>query len=128
MALSKEEADYKEKVRAQNDNVRRNILSSLPMRVQANAQCEVYLTTALAEMCRRKANMGDLLKLVKDFDDFNEGNDPWSEHDFGTFEFAGTQVLFKFDYYDLNLEGHSPDASDPAVTKRVLTIMLSADY
>ena len=75
--LSKEEADYKQKVRAQNDNVRRNILSSLPMRVQANAQCEVYLTTALAEMCRRNKNMGDLLRLVKDFDDFDQGNDPF---------------------------------------------------
>lgn len=37
-------------------------------------------------------------------------------------------MIFKIDYYNLNLSGHSPDAADPAVTRRVLTIMLAAEY
>jgi hypothetical protein len=44
------------------------------------------------------------------------------------FEFEGTSILFKIDYYDVNLEFGSPDAADPAVTKRVITLMLAEEY
>jgi len=65
---------------------------------------------------------------VQSFDRFTPDNDPYGEHDFGLIEVAGEQVMFKIDYYDCALAGHSPDASDPAVTKRVLTIMLASEY
>jgi Protein of unknown function (DUF3768) len=32
-------------------------------------------------------------------------------------------IFFKIDYFDRNLTYHSPDPSDPAVTRRVITIM-----
>jgi hypothetical protein len=31
-------------------------------------------------------------------------------------------------YYDQNLAMHSPDPADPAVTQRVITIMLADEY
>jgi hypothetical protein len=40
----------------------------------------------------------------------------------------GERIFFKVDYYDAELEKHSPDASDPGVTRRVLTIALTEEY
>jgi hypothetical protein len=37
-------------------------------------------------------------------------------------------VLFKIDAYDRAQRGRSPDPADPAVTHRVLTIMLADEY
>ena len=69
-----------------------------------------------------------ILNLVMRFDDFSEQNDPFGEHDFGAVEYEGNTVFWKIDYYDLDLMNHSPDPSDPHVTRRVLTIMLGEEY
>ncbi len=69
-----------------------------------------------------------LLKMVRDFDDFNEGNDPDGEHNFGSITYQEERYFWKIDYYDLDLEYGSEDPSDPAVTRRILTLMHSSEY
>jgi Protein of unknown function (DUF3768) len=56
------------------------------------------------------------------------GDDPYGERDIGWFDFFGARVMFKIDYYDLDLEYGSEDPSNPEITRRVLTIMLAEDY
>lgn len=68
------------------------------------------------------------MTAVQTFSDFNAHSDPHGEHDFGAFEIEGEKLFFKLDYYDLAMTAHSPDATGPAVTKRVLTIMLASEY
>ncbi|AGK57064.1 hypothetical protein HYPDE_26918 [Hyphomicrobium denitrificans 1NES1] len=68
------------------------------------------------------------LEEVRAFSEFTESNDPWGEHDFGVFALDGVTLNWKVDCYDEERETASPDASDPAQTRRVLTVMLAEEY
>ena len=70
--------------------------------------------------------VNDIFVRVRDFKDFTEDNDPYGEHDFGSFEILGNRIFWKIDYYNEELSGWcdplSPDCH------RVLTIMLAEEY
>lgn len=71
-----------------------------------------------------------ILQRVCGFDDFNEGNDPNGEHDFGAIDLDGVRYFFKIDYYAGNddMDHGSEDPADPSKTTRVLTIMRADEY
>ncbi len=69
-----------------------------------------------------------ILAKIAEFDDFSEANDPHGEHDFGAFSHAGAKIFWKIDYFDRDLKYHSPDAANPDVTQRVLSVMLASEY
>ena len=69
-----------------------------------------------------------LLQKMRSFDAFGEDNDPHHEHDFGSIDEGGVRCFFKIDHYDRKTEFGSPDPADPAVTTRVMTIMLADKY
>jgi hypothetical protein len=69
-----------------------------------------------------------VLAPVAGFDAFTGDNDPYNEHDCAILTVDGHRVKFKIDYYDRYLAYHSPDPSDPAVTERVMTVMLASEY
>ena len=72
--------------------------------------------------------VGKALRAIKEFDDFDEENDPWQTHEFGSVEVDETSIWFKIDAYDSKLEYGSPNPADPEVTKRVMTILLPSEY
>ena len=86
--------------------------------------CRVVIAKGIAAM----DDLDGLYAKVQAFTAFADGSDPFGEHDFGSVEHEGETVFWKFDYYDVYLLMHSPDPSDPAVTCRVLTIMLAEEY
>ena len=83
-------------------------------------------------------------EFIETYDAFTEDNDPHGERDFGSIyqlrdgswtterprsqEDERERVFWKLDYYDRNMEFASEDAANPAITQRVLTIMLSHEY
>ena len=69
-----------------------------------------------------------IVQAIAVFDDFCHANDPYEQHDFGSFEVEGETIFFKIDYFDRTLTHHSPDPANPAVTKRIITIMLANEY
>ena len=69
-----------------------------------------------------------IVKTISVYDDFCHANDPYQEHDFGSFEAEGEKIFFKIDYFDSSMTYHSPDPADPSVTERVITIMLANEY
>ena len=98
-----------------------------------NDQLRQHLTGETAVITPGVAALGAeaverIVKTIAVFDDFCHANDPYEEHDFGSFEADGHMVYFKIDYLDRDLSMHSPDAADPSVTRRVITIMLAEEY
>lgn len=67
-----------------------------------------------------------LSRAVEGFNSFNEDNDPYGEHDFGSLRFEGQKVFWKIDYYDQELK-YWCDPLDKAC-RRVLTVMLAEEY
>ena len=78
---------------------------------------------ALSEIDQRH-----VLEKIRTFSTFTEDNDPHGEHDFGSITHNNVKIFWKIDYYDLQMEFLSPDPTDPAKTKRVLTVMLAEEY
>ena len=63
-----------------------------------------------------------VLLAVRDYDNFDDGNDPYGEHDFGVIELADQpKIYWKIDYHDANFE-YGGDVN------RLLTILLASEY
>ena len=86
----------------------------------------VVITAGIAAL--DEATRQRIVAAVQTFDAFDEDNDPWQEHDFGTVEIDGLRVFFKIAYYDPTRAMHSEDPANPAKTERVMTIMLADEY
>lgn len=84
---------------------------------------------------RGVAGKGELFMMraaraVHEHDAFSPDNDPYGEHDFGSFELQGEKLFWKIDCYakDDFTRGSEDDPADPAQTTRVMTIMLASEY
>ena len=98
------------KIAAINDEHRRNMEG-----------CTV--TRVVAAMGK---DVNEVFVKVRDFTEFNEDNDPYGEHDFGSFKIHGHKIFWKIDYYDQQLK-YGVDPLDPDC-RRVITIMLAEEY
>lgn len=84
------------------------------------------LTIGVASLGAERVS--NIVNAIAAFDDFCHANDPHEEHDFGALDVDGENIFFKVDYFDLSGEFASPDPANPAVTRRVITLMLASEY
>ena len=103
------------RIRALNDQLRQNFAEGIAV-----------MTPGVAALGAEAVER--IVKTIAVFDDFCHANDPHEEHDFWSFEADGQTIYFKIDYFDRELSMHSPDPADPAITQRVITIMLAEEY
>jgi len=103
------------KVAALNDEFRRTMLGGRVVMAQG------VHTLALDKQVR-------VMEAVRTFNSFNVANDPWSEHDFGSFVLDGEKYWWKIDCYAPDMLHSSEDPTDPAKTIRVLTVGAPSDY
>ena len=104
--------------------------------------CTAFVTVGFRSL--PEADQSQVRELIETYDAFDENNDPHGERDFGTIYQLGDgrwtterprlredereRVFWKFDYYDRDLQFGSEDAANPAITRRVLTIMLADEF
>ena len=60
--------------------------------------------------------------------DFDEGDDPYGERDFGAFELWGERLFWKIDYFHPERDEHSPVKWRAELTRRAVTVMLASEY
>lgn len=102
-------------IKTLNDNLRNNLIGG-----------KVMLTQGIC--FKPTIEKAEILDKVRHFDNFTPDNDPYGEHDFGSFDYKGEKIFWKIDYYDKNYQFLSEDPSNPDVTNRVLTVMLAEEY
>ena len=99
----------------QNDNFRKHL-----------SQGTLVLTQGIRS--NTPEDLKEIITKVRTFDNFDENNDPYNEHDFGAFDYKGKRIFWKIDYYDREFLYLSPDVSNPRLTNKVLTIMYAEEY
>ena len=104
-----------QKIAAQNDEFRKTGKGG-----------RVMLTSGINALGHSAAN--SIIHLVRTFNDFSENNDPYAEHDFGSFMVGGLKVFWKIECYDRYFQYASPDPTNPEVTMRIMTIMRADEY
>jgi hypothetical protein len=87
-----------DRLRALNDELRHNLPNG-----------HAVMTTGIAALGPEA--VARIIKTIAVYDDFCHANDPYEEHDFGSFEADGHLIFFK-----------------TSVTERVITIMLAEEY
>lgn len=121
--------DSKEKIRFYNDRCRRSLIVPGSAQKLRDEGCNLrVVATQGFKAFVEENNETEIIMAIALFDDFNESNDPYGEHDFVSLEYQGQKLFAKIDYYDQSLEHGSPDLANLALTCRVLTLMLAEEY
>lgn len=103
------------RIRALNDAFRTSLVGG-----------KVLLTVGVSAL--PEADRTAVIDMVRTFEAFDRGDDPYGEHDFVAVEHGGERYFAKIDYYAPDLRFGSERPADPESTIRVMTIMRADEY
>ena len=114
------------RIAGMNDEFRRQAGLALSDGRRVPGRC--VMTAGVAALGRQA--QAEILDRVRQFSDFEPGNDPYREHDFGAISTPdGEHIFWKIDYYaDETMEFGADEPADPNRCFRVMTVMLAAEY
>ena len=87
---------------------------------------EVFMTKGINAL--NATLKAKLLTDLAGYGRFDPDDDPRGEHGFGSIMLAGQRVLWKIDYYTRDLSAGCATPWDATSCRRVLTLMLAAEY
>ena len=114
-----------EKIALLNDELRKKLITGELFK--ADSKDKAFITRG-ASIFANGMNRMQFLNNVALYRNFTEDNNPYGERDFGNFMYQKEKIFWKIDYKDNSMMYHSPDASDPSQTIRVLTIMKASEW
>ena len=115
-----------DQIKAVNDHLRKHVFvirkvsKSEFSGLTRDIGLRLFLTQAIKSL--PSSRQVEIIDLVRNFDDFTEGDNPYGENDFGGFTYRNTNYFFKFDYYDCSYHFGETNGN------RVLTIMEASEY
>tara|TARA_R100000541_G_scaffold54906_1_gene63562 strand:+ start:584 stop:976 length:393 start_codon:yes stop_codon:yes gene_type:complete len=120
LVLEKEDASI-DLIASDNDKLRQSIFDMKHM-----GENKLVLSHDVSQL--NPIDKLEVLKLVRDFKTFTKDDDPYGEHDFGSFNFKDISYFWKIDYYDNDLKFHSEDKLNAEKTIKVLTVLRASEY
>ena len=126
-----DETNQTERVRALNDLARlgQNVNARFVFTANLLATLTEDVLDPVAKRIATAAAQQRLLTAIREAD-FTPDNDPYGEHDFGSFMLNETKVLWKIDVYenDGSFSYGAEHPEDPVTSFRLGTFMLPQDY
>ncbi len=110
-------------IAAQNDKFRRNI--AFPGETDV-PEGRVVVTPGIS--AQGPFFEVEALRKIAGFSEFTADSDPYGWHEMAVIEVQSLTVWFKIDLYDETYERGSDEPTDPAVTRRVLTVLFPDEY
>ncbi|KAB8155101.1 DUF3768 domain-containing protein [Kordia sp. TARA_039_SRF] len=117
--------EIKQTIAKQNDLFRQNFADT-HAQIETGIKGRYLVTRGISELPVHDQLL--ITKKVREFNDFNPDNDPYGEHDMGSFKHNAETIFWKIDYYDTNYQYGSPEPSNLNKTRRVLTVMQAHEY
>jgi hypothetical protein len=108
------------------DDLRSQCIQTIDDHLRKNPTADVaIMTPGIAALGQEATDR--IIKTITVFDDFCHAHDPGDEHDTGSFEAEGHNILHKIDHYERLPKSPTPEPAGQTDRVRVITVRLAED-
>jgi hypothetical protein len=108
------------------DDLRAQCIQTIDDHLRKNPTADVaIMTPGIAALGREATDR--IIKTITTFDDFCCANDPYEDHDAGSFEAEGRTISFKIDHFERPPVSPSLEPTQQTDRVRIITVMLAEE-